>query len=328
MSSHSATETDFYKGKRIKVLVGARPGVAYDLYARLMGRHLEKHIPGAPQVIAENMTGARSMAVANHLYGAEPDGLTLGAISPDLYFAQLLGRKDVHFDWSRFSWIGTPDRSHHLLYMRADTPYRSVPEIASATEPPKCGASGAYSTAGLLPKLLEKIFGAKFTMVPGFEEGPDVDSAVERGDIQCRVLTISGFFSHEPYPGWLKSGFIRILLQTGRERDPRLPEAPTIYELMDQHNVPGASRRLAEVVLSAALFGRPLVAPPRTPLERAEILREAFLRAVNDPELLREAETKNLSVVPASGAELENLAREVVSQTPDIIEQLRNLSQT
>ncbi|HEV8344315.1 MAG TPA: hypothetical protein VGR30_18330, partial [Candidatus Binatia bacterium] len=92
MTAHSAAETAFYKGKKIKVLVGARPGVAYDLYARLMGRHLEKHIPGAPRIIVENITGARSMVVADYVYGAEPDGLTLGAISPDLYFAQLLGR--------------------------------------------------------------------------------------------------------------------------------------------------------------------------------------------------------------------------------------------
>jgi tripartite-type tricarboxylate transporter receptor subunit TctC len=327
MTDHSAAETDFYKGKEIKILVGARPGVAYDIYARLIGRHAEKHIPGTPRIIVENVTGARSLVVANQVYGAEPDGFTLGAISPDLYFSQLLGRKEVHFDWSRFAWIGTPDRSHHLLYMRTDTPYTSIAAIASHGGAPKCGASGAYSTAGLLPKVLEKIFGARFTMVAGFDEGPDVDRAVERGDIQCRVLTISGFFSHEPYPTWLKNGFIRILLQTGRERDPRLPEAPTIYELMDQHDVDVTSRGLTDVVLSAALFGRPLVAPPRTPLERVAILREAFLRAVNDPDLLEEAERKNLLVVPASGAELENLAREVTAQTPQIVGQLRKLSQ-
>ena len=326
MTAHPATGPDFYKGKTIRILVGARPGVAYDLYARLIAGHLGKYIPGTPGVIVENMTGARSMIVANHVYGAEPDGLALGAISPDLYLAQLLGQKDVAFDWARFSWIGTPDRSAHLLYMRAETPYKSIDEIVQASKPPRCGASGAYSTAHYLPKLLEEIIGAKFSMVTGYPEGPDVDSAVERGEIDCRVLTISGFFSHEPYHTWRKNGFVRMLLQTGKERDPKLPDVPTIYELMDEYKIPAAGRRLAQVILSSALFGRPLVAPPGVPHERVKILREAFKGAAHDPELLAAAKMKGLGVVLAAGTELERLAQDVVSQPPEVIERLRKVS--
>jgi tripartite-type tricarboxylate transporter receptor subunit TctC len=327
MTARRATSTDFYKGKTIRIVVGSRPGVAYDLYARLIAAHLRKYIPGTPRILVENMTGGRSVVVANHVYGAEPDGLTLGAISPDLYFLQLLGQKDVAFDWSRFSWIGTPDRSAHLLYMRADRPYRNIRDIARAAEPPRCGVSGSHSTAHHLPKLLEELSGAKFSMVTGYPEGPDVDTAVERGEIDCRVLTISGFFSHEPYHTWRKNGFVRILLQTGKERDPKLPEAPTIYELMEEYKIPKSGRRLAHVILSSALFGRPLVAPPAVAAERVKILREAFSRAVRDPDLLAEAKTKSLDVVPAAGAELARLAKDVISQPPEVIEQLRKLSE-
>ena len=212
-----------------------------------------------------------------------------------------------------------------MLYARADTPYKSMREIAQASKPPRCGASGTSSTACYLPKLLEEIVDAKFEMVTGYQEGPDVDTAVERGEIDCRVLTISGFFSHEPYHSWRKNGFVRILLQTGKERDPKLPQTPTIYELMDEHKVPEPGRSLAQVILSAALFGRPLVAPPGVPAERVKILREAFMRAARDPELLVEAKMKNLDVVAAGGEELETLARGVMVQPPEVIERMKKI---
>jgi tripartite-type tricarboxylate transporter receptor subunit TctC len=326
MNASSETEADFYRGKKIRVLVGARPGVAYDLYARLVAGHLAEYIDGQPEVAVENVAGSGSKTIANGIYGARPDGLTLAAISPELYFAQLLRQKEVYFDWSAFSWIGTPDRSNHLLYARTDTPYGSLRAIVEAAKPPRCGASGTSSTAYYLPKLLEEIFRAKFEMKTGYREGPDVDAAVERGEIDCRVLTISGFFSHEPYHSWRKNGFVRILLQTGKERDVKLPDAPTIYELMDAHRVPESGRRLAQVILSGALFGRPWVAPPKVPPQRVKILREAFIRAVRDPALLAEAKMKDLGIVAARGEELQTLAAEVTAQPPDVVARMKTLA--
>jgi tripartite-type tricarboxylate transporter receptor subunit TctC len=320
-----SAESNFYRGKRIRVIVGARPGVAYDLYARLIAGHLPKYIPGTPEIVVENASGKSSRAVANDIYGARPDGLTLAAIAPAFYFDQILGRKDVAFDWAAFSWIGTPDRSAHLLYARADTPYKSLRAIVDAAKPARCGAAGASSTAYHLPKLLQEIFGAKFEMATSYGEGPEVDAAIERGEIDCRALTISGFFSHEPYHTWRKTGFVRILLQTGNTRDPKLTETPTIYELMDEHGVRESGRRLAQVVLSVAFFGRPWVAPRGVPAERVEILREAFMQAARDPALLAEAGARDLGVGAATGEELETLARQVVAEPPEVITRLRKL---
>jgi len=325
MDVSSEIGTNFYQGKKITVLVGARPGVAYDLYARLIARHMKKYIPGMPDIVVENVAGAGSKIIANGIYGARPDGLTLAAISPALYFAQLLQQEEVYFDWSAFSWIGTPDRSNHLLYARADTPYESLQAIVNAAQAPRCGSSGASSTAYYLPRLLQEIFGAKFDMRTGYREGPDVDAAVERGEVDCRVLTISGFFSHEPYHTWRKNGFVRILLQTGNERDPKLLHTPTLYELMDEYRVPEPGRRLARVILSGALFGRPLVAPPGLSAEKLRILREAFAKAARDPELLAEARMKDLAVVAAGGEELQTLAREVIAQPPEIVACMKRL---
>lgn len=325
MDVSSEIGTNFYQGKKITVLVGARPGVAYDLYARLIASHMKKYIPGMPDIVVENLAGAGSKIIANGIYGARPDGLTLAVISPALYFAQLLQQEEVYFDWARFSWIGTADRSNHLLYARAKTPYKTLRAIVEAAKPPKCGASGASSTAYYLPKLLQEIFGAKFEMKTSYREGPDVDAAVERGEIDCRVLTISGFFSHEPYHTWRKNGFVRILLQTGKERDAKLPDAPTIYEMMDAYRVPETGRRLARVILGGALFGRPMVAPPGLAAEKLDILRDAFASAARDPELLREAEIKGLGVVLGGGEELQALAAEVTAQPPEIVARMKRL---
>jgi len=317
--------SDFYRGKRIRVIVGARAGVAYDLYARLIAEQLPAYIPGAPEILVENAPAKGAKGVADEIYGAPADGLTLGAISPELYFGQLLGDPSIGFDWARFSWIGTPDRSSHVLYARAATPYTSLRAIIDADVQPRCGASGKSSTAYYLPKLLGELFGARFDMRAHFKEGPDVDEAVERGEIDCRVLTISGFFSHEPYHTWRRTGFVRMLLQTGAERDAKLPDAPTLAELMDEHGVPKDGRGLAEAILSGARFGRPWIAPPDVPAERLRALREGFLRAAEDPAVAAEARAKDLALDPGSGEDLQALAAAVVAQPREVVARMKKI---
>ena len=328
MAQSSRGGGEIYRGKRIRVLVGTRAGVAYDLYARLIAEHMAQHIPGAPEITVENAPAKGAKGVANEIYSAGPDGLTLGAISPELYFGQLLGQKDVAFDWAKFSWIGTPERSSHVLYARAATPYDSLAAIVQAKTPPRCGASGKNSTAYYLPKLLEELFGARFALVADFKEGPAVDDAVQRGEIDCRVLTISGFFSHEPYHTWRRTGFVRMLLQTGATRDVKLPDSPTLGELMDKYGVSEAGRGLTQVILSGAQFGRPWIAPPGVPQDRLRILREAFLQAARDPAVAAKAHAKDLALDPAGGDELQGLAAKVVAQPPAVIARLKQLVAT
>jgi tripartite-type tricarboxylate transporter receptor subunit TctC len=325
MAESIGGRSDFFRGKRIRVLVGTRAGVAYDLYARLVAEHMAKHIPGAPEIVVENAPAKGAKGVANEIAATAPDGLTLGAISPELYFGQLLGTKDIAFDWAKFSWIGTPERSSHVLYARAATPYDSLAAIIEAKQPPRCGASGKNSTAYYLPKLLEELFGARFEMVSDFKEGPAVDEAVERGEIDCRVLTISGFFSHEPYHTWRRTGFVRMLLQTGAGRDPKVPDAPTLGEVMDKYGVSDPGRGLAQVILSGAQFGRPWIAPPGVPQGRLSVLRQAFLKAARDPAAAAEAQATDLALEPAGGEELQALAAIVVDQPPEVITRLKKL---
>ena len=319
-------QAPFYQGKTIRLVAGTPAGSVYDLYARLVAQFIPKHIPGTPNVIVQNMPGVASMVAANYIYGvAKPDGLTIGSIQPALYFDQLVGRKEVQFEWQKFTWIGNTTVSHHLLYMRSDTPYKTVEDIRNASTPPKCGAEGTASSAYYLPKLLEETIGAKFNIVTGYNSGTDVDLAVERGEVQCRAFTIAAFFAREPFHTWRKKGFVRVIIQTGKKRDANLPEVPTLHELMDQHKTADSARRLAAVILAANEIGRPIVATPGIPTDRVKILREAFMRSVRDPDLLDDAKKKRLDLDPVPGEELEALAKEIVAQPPEVIERMKKL---
>jgi tripartite-type tricarboxylate transporter receptor subunit TctC len=322
-----AAQLSFYQGKAIRIVVGYLPGDTHDLLARAYARHVGKHIPGNPDIIVQNMPGAGSMIAANYVYGvAKPDGLTLGSIAPALYYAQLTGRKEVQFDWTKFTWIGSPERNGHLLFMRADTPYKNLDDVRKATEPPRCSATGVGTSGYDIPKLLEDTVGLKFRIISGYPGGAEQDLAIERGEVHCRAITIAAFLGREPFRTWHKNGFVRVLIQTARQRNPKIPDVPTIFELMDQSKTPEEKRRLATVYLGAGGFGSwPIVSTPGVPAERVKILREAYSRTLKEPELLEEAKKRGWEVRPVSGEDLETLAREVITQPPEVIDWLKKL---
>jgi tripartite-type tricarboxylate transporter receptor subunit TctC len=325
-TAEAEAQSSFYQGKTITVIAAASAGSAYDLYARLMAQFMGKYIPGNPNFIVQNMTGAGSIIGANYLYNvSKPDGLTIGAIQPSIYFNQLMKQKEVRYDWAKFAWIGSSDKSDYLLYMRADLPYKTLADVRKAKEPPKCGSTGVGTSGSYMPKLLEETLGTKFTIVAGYQGGGEIDLAVERGELHCRAFTIQAYHSREPYHTWRKKNFARILMQTGQTRDPRLADVPTLRELMDEHKTPEADRRMVPMVLAATDFGRPIVAPPGIPADRLKIFREAFLKTMKDPELLAEAKRKNFDITPSTGEELEALAKVVMAQPPEIVERVKIL---
>jgi len=319
-------QAPFYQGKTIQIIVGTKAGDVYDLYPRLVAEFMPKYIPGNPNIIIQNVAGAAGLITTNQVYNiAKADGLTLGAIYPALYFEQLAKRPEAKFEWNKFNWIGSTVSSNSLMYMRADTPYKTIEDVRSASTPPKCGATGVTSTAYYMPKLLEDAIGTKFDVVPGYVAGQDIDLAVERGEVMCRAFTVNAFFAREPFITWRKKNFVRVLYQTGSKRDARIKDVPLFNELMDKYKTPENVRRLAKVVVAADEFGRPIVMPPAVPADRVKIIRDAFNKAIHDPALLAEAEKRRLDIDPATGEELDSLAKEVMTATPDIIEKVKKL---
>jgi len=325
-SSTGLAQTPYYAGKTITIVAGTKAGDVYDLYARMFAQHMPKYIPGNPNIIVQNMAGAGSMIAANFVYNvSNPDGLTIGAIFPALYFDQVVQRPEVKYDWSKFLWLGSPVTSNHLLYMRADSPYKTIHDVVKASTAPKCGATGTSSTAYYVPKLLDEVIGTNFEIVLGYQSGQDIDLAVERNEVVCRSFTLTAFFAREPFTTWRKKKFVNVLVQTGRKRDKRIPDVSTIYELMDQYKSSPAGRSLATLVLAAGDFGRPYVMPPNTPAEHVKTIREAFMKTLNDEAVKADAAKKKLELDPSTADELEKLAKEVTGQSPDIIAKMKTL---
>ena len=316
----------FYKGKTIRIYVGSTAGGFYDRWARLFARYMGKYIPGNPEIIAQNMPGAGSVIAANHVFNVgKPDGLSLVMPLNSVYVDQLAGRKEVQFDLRKFHWVGSPAVESVIFYMRADTPYKSIADIIKAKEPPKCGGTGTASSDYILSKILEEMVGAKFNSVLGYAGGTEIDIAVEKNEVVCRAHSTSAHFGREPFDTWHKKGFDRHLVQTSRKRDSRAADVPTTHEIFDQYKVSTSNRRVAQIVLAAGDFGRPMMVTPGTPADRVKILRDAFIKTLNDPEAAAEAKKSRMDIDPTSGEELESLVKEIFDAPPEVAERVKKI---
>ena len=326
MSTEVTAQTPYYQGKTISFVVGSGAGTAYDIYARLLGNYIAKYLAGNPTVIMQNMPAAGGIVAANYVYGvAKPDGLTLASINPAHYFNQIQGNKEIKFDWTKFTWLASSDKSEHMLYMRADAPFKTMQDIRNAKEPPKCGATGTGTSGHYIPRMLEETLGTKFTIVTGYAGGNEIDLATERNEVVCRSFTTAAYFGREPYHTWRKKNFVRILMQTGRTKDPRLPDTPLYNDLMNEAKTADLGRRVATVMLGSGELGRPYVAHPNTPPEITKALREAFMKSMADPQLLADATKLNLEITAVSGEELAKTARDVINQPADVLDRIRKI---
>ncbi len=325
-STSLLAQSPFYQGKTVQIRVGFAAGGAFDVWARLIANHLGRFVPGNPTFVVQNMTGGGSMIAANYVYGvAKPDGLTLGVVGPAMYIDQVTGKKEVQFDWFKFSYVGSPEKTDRIFYIRSDFGVKTLEDMRTVAETPKCGSTGIGSAAYYFPRLLQDTFGLKLMIVPGYPGASDVNLAIEKGEVHCFSGTVQAFFGSEPGRTWAKSGFARVLVQGGIKRDPRMANVPTLWELMDKNKSNEIYRRLAKILLIPDDMGRPLFGPPGMPADRLKILRDGFNKMMVDPELLADAKKKGLDVTPASGEELEAMIKDAGVPSPDIIQRLKPL---
>ncbi|MGB7949688.1 MAG: tripartite tricarboxylate transporter substrate-binding protein [Candidatus Binatia bacterium] len=323
-----AQTAPFYQGKTIRIVVGFTAGGLYDQYARLLARHMPKYIPGNPNIIVQNMPGAGSLTATNYVYGvAKPDGLTLGMIGSGIYLDQLLGRPEATFDVRKLNWLGSVDQRNLVLYMKADAPWKSVEDILSSKEQPKCGATGTSDLTTIMVNILEETLGLQFNNVRGYPGGVEIDLAIEKGEIHCRGTGITTHFAREPYFTWHKTGFDRHIVQTGATKDPRLPDAPILNDLMEKKKTPALGRNVAQLLLLSATLGRPMITTPGTPSDRVQILRGAYLKAFSEPEVIAEAKKSRMDLETLGGEIIENEMRGVMNQPREVIDRVKKLSE-
>jgi len=326
VSQRLIAEDAFYKGKTVKIVVGFTSGGFYDRWSRLLARYVPKYLAGTPEMVVQNMPGAGGLIAANHMYSvAKPDGLTIGMTSYGMYLDQMVGRKEVQYDVRKFNWIGSPEKSEVLLYMRSDAPFKTIDDIRKASTPPKCGSTGTAGTDYILARLIEETLGAKIDTVLGYPGGSEIDLAVEKGEVQCRGLTAAPFFGREPFISWRKRNFVNVLLYGGLKRDERIPDTPTIYEIFDKEKTSAETRGVADVILRGGDFGRPWVMPPETPAEIVKTIRAAYAKAITDPQLLDEASKGKMEVEYVPGEELQKLADTMLRQPPGVVKRVKKL---
>lgn len=311
--------TDFYNGKTMTFIVSFPPGGGYDIYARLLARHLPKYIPGQPGVLVQNMPGAGGIVASNYVAKvAKPDGLTLGVLPRDLYLAQLAGRDELKADFTRMHPLGSLTSDIMTVYMRTDTPYTSVSAIQAALKEgkklPPVGASGIGGGGYIIKRVTEEVMRTQlFDIVTGYPGGPQIDLAVRKGELLGAGRSLASV--HDRVGDLLAAGTITIIVQTGtadQKRSPQLPDVPTLWELARTED----GRALTASYFPSTIAGRPFWLPAGVPMDRVKVLRHAFDQAAADPRLRAEAKKSRRPIGPVSGDEMVRLYQEAFRITP------------
>jgi tripartite-type tricarboxylate transporter receptor subunit TctC len=310
----------FFRGKQITMIVGSSAGGGYDIYARLLARHLSKHVPGNPGIVVTNMTGAASNAAAAHIYNVAPkDGTVIGALQTAAVLDPMFGdpARTKH-DASKFIYLGSADIDYYICISRADAAVKSYKDLLS--QELIIGASQPGTSTRDFPALLNSMTGAKIRLVSGYPGTREITLAIEKGEVQG-LCGFSWSSLQAQRPDWLKSGFIRLLVQ----------EHDKGHTALNRMGVPLAvdfakspeNRKIMELIYSSETFGRPYMMPPGVPADRVAALRKAFLDALRDKELLADAEKIGLEIDPISGETLQALAEKIYATPAAIIEQAR-----
>ena len=304
---------DFYRGKRLSLVIGFGAGGGYDLYARMLGRFIGAHIPGNPTIVPQNMPGAGSRNAANWLYAVAPrDGSVIATLGQATPTDQALGQPGVLFDARRFNWIGNLALVNNILFVSAAS---GVATFADAKlKPVAVGASGASSPSVLYPQVSNNLLGSKFKIVSGYPGGGDINIAVERHEVDGRGSD-SWASMKSTHPDWVRDHAINILFQVGPRREPDLPDVPLWTELAGDAD----QRQVLEILSGDVSVGRPILTAPEVPAARVKALRQAFDDTLRDPNFLEAARGANMDFNPMDGEQLQQIVGRIVAPSPRIL---------
>jgi tripartite-type tricarboxylate transporter receptor subunit TctC len=317
-TASAETAQEFYQKTRVTVAIGSGTGGSHDLNCKLIARHIGRHLPGNPTVITQNMPGAGSLTLANHLYSTAPKdgsyfgGMQRAAVFEDLYEEK--GKSRARFDATKLNWLGSPDRITGVAIAWHTSPIKSYKDLYKHEM--IVGSSGGTTTT--VPLLLRSVLGMQFKVVKGYKSGGDVDLAIERGEIEGRVPVAWGGLKSRG-ADWLKGKKITMLFQTGLSRHSDLPDLPLALEFAKNAD----DKKLMTLFFSAEEIGYPYAAPPGVPKDRLAILRKAFADTMADKEFIADAHKQKLDVNPVTWQQMTEVIREAYSSPQPIIARLR-----
>lgn len=316
-ASQAAYADSFYKGKRVKFLVGSSPGGGYDTYSRVLARHYGNHILGKPSFIVQNMPGASSRKVANFMYNKAPkDGSTIAAVFSGIPTEPLVNPNKARFDARKFTWIGSANKGTFVGFVWHTSPAQSLKDLK--TKQMIVGASGGATYD--YPALANELLGLNFKIIAGYTGTKAIGLAMERGEVNGNAGTTWASIKTQ-HPDWLKKKKVRIFVQYTRTKNPELPNVPLMIDLAKNK----ADRQALNLMFVRAEYQRPYIAPPGLPAVRVKTLRTAFNATMKDAAYLADAKKRRLEIAPLKGVQIEALIAEVYKTPKAVVERVKKI---
>jgi tripartite-type tricarboxylate transporter receptor subunit TctC len=307
-----ADDSGFFRGKTITLITSTGVGGTYDVVARLVARHMPRHIPGGPTMIVQNMPGGGNVLATNYMYNiAAKDGTAIATIHSAMPLQQVLNSGGIRYDSDKFNWLGSTGPQNEVILVWHTA---RIASIAQAEEKQVVlGGTGAGAGIVLLPIVVNRLLGTKFKIVTGYRTSEDVNLGMERGEVQARAFSIGSIESQ--HPDWISQHKANFLVQAGVRRDKTLSDVPLLTELAKTDE----QRRIFKLISSSPALGQPYVAPPGVPADRLAILREAFAATLKDPAFLADAAKIRFAIEPMSADEVAQIVNDTVAAPPDIV---------
>jgi tripartite-type tricarboxylate transporter receptor subunit TctC len=321
-TSSDKSVAEFYKGRHMDLTISGSAGGGYDQYARILAKHMPRHIPGEPTLTVKNMVGAEGIKAANFLYGIAPrDGSMMGGLQRNAALVKLYdpGNTAVQYEAREFNWIGTPQQEVGMMIVSARKPVTTVEDLKTVELTAASTARNAPTS--VYPRMLNALYGAKFKVIEGYEGSQTGLLAIERGEADAYVSGGSSAPLRARYEPWLKDGTARLVMQMGMTRDPAYPDAPTAIEAMTDPS----AKQMFQIAFTEQVMGRPFLFPPRVPEDRVKAFRDAFDATMKDEQFLADAKSQKVEIDPVSGADIAALLERVYATQPDVVAKLREL---
>jgi tripartite-type tricarboxylate transporter receptor subunit TctC len=316
------TPEQFWRGKSVTLIAPTAPGGGYDAYTRLLGRHIGKHIPGNPSIVVQNMPGAGGMVAANHVYNiAAKDGSVFALFDRGMPTAPLLYGEEskAKFDGTKLTWLGSMAKESGMGVVATRSPAHTVEEMKKTEV--FFGATGPETDNAAYARMFNELLGTKIKVLTGYKNQPAIFLGVESGELHGLFITGYSGSAQRHVEDQIARGQMKLFVQMAVEKNPKLPDVPGVLDLVTRQE----DRQAIELLLSRLTLGRPVVAPPDVPADRAAALRRAFEAALKDPELLAEADKQGLTIEPTFAEEAEAIIRRLYALPPQLIARAREI---
>jgi tripartite-type tricarboxylate transporter receptor subunit TctC len=316
----AAAQQDFYRGKTIRFVVGFAAGGGFDAYARVISRHMGRHIPGNPSIIVENMTGAGSRVAANFLFKAPADGLIVGNFIGSLVLQQILGDKGIEFDGRRFEWLGAPVQDENVCALTKASGINSLDDWFAAKKPVKLGGEAPGANDSDIPRALKAALGLPVQLIEGFKGTANIRIAAEAGEVDGGCWTWASI--RTTWAAGLESGAVKAIIQVNAKKAEDIPNVPNA---IDYAKTPDARALIESGIHAPSAILRAYALPPGTPKARLDVLRSGFNATMKDPEFVAEMKKSKLEVNPLTGGEMDSIVRKLFQMDAKTVAKIRDV---